>query len=443
MEKPIYKTLYFQVLCGLALGVVVGVVAPSSAAQLKPLGDLFIKSIKMLIAPLIFVVLTVGIAQLGDLRKVGRIGGKAFLYFEAVTTAAMLVGFGFMYLFQPGAGMNIDASTLDPSSVKAYIKGPVTLSIPDFLLGLVPNTFVGAFAEGNSLQVLVLSLLFGTALGHVGEAGTRVTAFLNDVVGILFRVVAIVMWLAPMAAFGAIAFTVGRYGVGTLLSLAKMVGTVYAANLVFVAVILGTICRMSGFSLWKFLKYIREELLIVFGTCSTEPVFPEMMRKLERLGCQRPVIGLVFPFGYSFNLDGTVLYIAMAVVFIAQAINQPLAVEDLGLILAIMTVTTKGVAGVAGIGFVTLAATLSLLGGLLPVEGLALLIGVDRFMSEARAITSLVGNGVAVLAVARWSDAVDMATLRAELDRGNKAESDLQRAPEDCGRVAASSEARV
>lgn len=424
VRQALHKSLYFQVLCGLMLGIVAGIADPSWAAGLKPLGDLFIKTIKMLIAPLVFVVLSVGIAQLGNLKKIARVGGKAILYFEVVTTLAMLIGIAFMYAFQPGAGLNIDPASLDASVAKAYIKGPVSLSFFDFVLQLVPNTFVGAFAEGNSLQVLVLSLMSGIALERAGEPGRRITLLLEDTVSVLFQIVGMAMKLAPLAAFGAIAFTVGRYGISTLLPLAKMIATVYAANVAFVVLVLGGICRLCGFSIWKFLKYFREELLIVLGTCSTEPVFPQMMRKLERLGCERSVIGLVLPSGYSFNLDGTVIYVAMAVIFISQAINKPLSVGDLALILAVMTATTKGVAGVAGIGFVTLSATLSMLGGLLPVEGIALLIGIDRFMSEARALTSLIGNGVAVMAVGRWVNAVDMPRLRAELDRGPMGDED-------------------
>ena len=273
MSVTFFKTLYGQVLIGLLLGVAAGFLVPEWAGGLKPLGDLFVKSIKMLISPLIFVVLSVGIAQLGDLKKAGRVGFKAVVFFEVVTTLAMLIGIGFMYLFRPGDGMNIDPATLDPSVAKGLIKGPVSLSFFDFILSLVPNTFIGAFAEGNSLQVLVLSLLFGISLGHSGEAGKRNLSFLEDLITILFRIVGIVMRLAPLAAFGAMAFTVGRYGFGFLLPLIKMVAVVYAANLAFVFIVLGLVCWMVGFSIWSLFRYFREEILIVFGTCSTEPVF--------------------------------------------------------------------------------------------------------------------------------------------------------------------------
>lgn len=417
-KKPLYKTLYFQVIVGLILGAIFGYFYPSYGAQMKPLGDLFVKCIKMLIAPLVFVVLAVGIAQLGDLKRVGRAGAKAVVYFEVVTTLAMIMGIVAMYLTAPAAGMNIDPASLDSSSVKMYMKPG---SMPTFfgvVLGLIPNTFVGAFAEGNSLQVVVLACLFGVILGNSGAVGKRTTDMLNDFVIILFRVINIIMYLAPIAAFGGIAFTVGRFGLGSLMSLGKMVAVVYLTNIIYVAVVLGGSCWLAGVSLWKYIKYIREEILIVFATCSTEPVFPQMMRKLEKLGCQRSIIGLVLPAGYSFNLCGTVLYVAMGVLFISQAVNKPLSLQDLLMLIAIMTVTTKGVAGVAGIGFITLALTLSTLDGLLPIEGLALLIGVDRFMSEARALTSLIANGVAVLTVARWENAIDLTVARRELDRG-------------------------
>ena len=425
-KKPIYKTLYFQVIVGLIIGAIFGSLWPSYGAEMKPLGDLFVKCIKMLIAPLVFVVLSVGIAQIGDLRRIGRAGAKAVIYFEIVTTLAMLIGIAAMYLTTPGAGMNVDPATLDPSSIKMYMTPGAMPTFFGVILGFIPNTFVGAFADGNSLQVLVLAVLFGVVLGNCGEAGSRTTALLNDFIVILFRVLNVIMHLAPIAAFGGIAFTVGRYGLTSLLSLGKMVAVVYLTNVVYIVLVLGGSCWFAGISLWKYIKYIRDEILIVFATCSTEPVFPQMMRKLEKIGCERSIIGLVLPAGYAFNLCGTVLYVAMAVLFISQAVNKPLSIQDLLLLLGVMTVTTKGVAGVAGIGFITLALTLSTLHGMLPVEGLALLIGVDRFMSEARALTSLIANGVAVLTVARWEGALDLTVARRELDRGPRLDDPVE-----------------
>jgi aerobic C4-dicarboxylate transport protein len=411
--------LYPQVLLAIVLGIAVGHFWPEAGASLKPLGDGFIKLVKMVIAPIIFCTIVVGIASLGDLKKVGRVGVKALLYFEVVTTLALVIGLIAVNVVRPGAGINADPANLDSSLVSAYApaSAPRAHNVADFLLSVIPDSVVDAFARGDILQVLLFSLLFGAAVSHMRERGRPIVAFFDQCAHAMFGVVAIVMRLAPLGAFGAMAFAVGSYGFRTLGGLVMLMSSFYVTCLLFVFGVLGLIAWWVGFSMLKFLRYIREEILIVVGTSSSESVLPRMMHKLERLGCSRPVVGLVIPTGYSFNLDGTSIYLTMAVVFIAQACNIQLSLAQQASILGVLLLTSKGAAAVAGGGFVTLAATLSSVSDI-PVAGLALILGIDRFMSEARALTNLIGNGVATLVVAKWEGELDVERLRQELDRG-------------------------
>jgi aerobic C4-dicarboxylate transport protein len=413
-RKPLYTHLYFQVLTAIVLGVVLGYFFPATATAMKPFGDAFIKLIKMMIAPIIFTTVVIGIARMGDIKKVGRVGLKALIYFEGVTTFALVIGLVVVNLVRPGAGINADVSSLDTREVAAYTAGGKPLSTVELLLHIIPDSALGAFARGDILQVLTFSILFGLALGGFGEKGTPLIDFIDRLSHVLFDVIALIMRLAPIGAFGAMAFTIGKYGVGTLLSLGKLMLCVYATCLLFIFVVLGVIARLTGFRLWQFLRYIKEEILIVLGTSSSEAALPRMITKLENAGCDQSVVGLVIPAGYSFNLDGTSIYLTMAAIFIAQATNVHLSLlEQLG-ILGVLLLTSKGSAAVTGGGFITLAATLESTGKL-PVAGLALLLGVDRFMSEARAITNLIGNGVATMVVARWEGALDLKRARTVL----------------------------
>jgi aerobic C4-dicarboxylate transport protein len=413
-RQPWYRHLYAQVLVAIALGALLGCGAPAAATAMKPLGDAFIKLIKMMIGPVIFTTVVLGIAKMGDLREVGRVGLKALLYFELVSTLALLIGLAVVNLAGPGVGVNADVSTLDTHAVAAYTAGAKSLSTVELLLHTIPDSAVGAFAGGDILQVLLVSVLFGLALARLGDTARPLVELLEHLSHALFGMIGLIMRLAPLGAFGAMAFTVGEYGVGALLSLGKLMACVYLTCVLFVALVLGAIARATGFGLWPFLRYIKEEILIVLGTSSSEAALPRMLGKLEALGCARPVVGLVIPAGYSFNLDGTSIYLTMAAVFLAQATNVPLTLGQQLALLAVLLLTSKGAAAVTGGGFVTLAATLSTVGDV-PVAGLALLLGVDRFMSEARAITNLIGNGVATLVVARWESALDMARLRSTL----------------------------
>jgi aerobic C4-dicarboxylate transport protein len=413
-RKPFYTSLYFQVLIAIGVGVALGYFFPSTGAKMKPLGDGFIKLIKMMIAPIIFTTVVVGIAKIGDMKKVGRVGLKALIYFEAVSTLALAIGLVVVNLARPGAGVNADVNTLDTKAIAAYTSGAKSLSTEAFLLHIIPDSAVGAFASGEILQVLLLSVLFGFALALMGEKGRRLVDLLDQLSHALFKVIGIVMRVAPIGAFGAMAFTIGQYGIGSLLSLGKLMACVYITCLLFVFIVLGSIARVSGFGLWKFLKYIKEEIFVVLGTSSSEAALPRMISKLENAGCARPVVGLVIPTGYSFNLDGTSIYLTMAAVFIAQATNTPLSLGQQLAILGVLLLTSKGAAAVTGGGFITLAATLSTI-GTVPVAGLALLLGIDRFMSEARAITNLIGNGVATMVVAKWEGALDEGRARAAL----------------------------
>ncbi|TMH01955.1 MAG: dicarboxylate/amino acid:cation symporter [Betaproteobacteria bacterium] len=421
--KPIYKSLYFQVIVAIVIGVLLGHFAPNTGETMKPLGDGFIKLIKMMIAPIIFCTVVVGIAGMEDMKKVGKTGGLALLYFEVVSTLALIVGLIIVNFVQPGSGMNVDPHTLDTKGIAAYTGPGKMQSTTEFLLNVIPSTVFDAFAKGEILQVLLFAVLFGFALHKFGGRGTLVFDFIEKSSHVLFAIVGFIMKLAPIGAFGAMAFTIGKYGVGSLWSLGKLMGTFYATCLVFIFVVLGAIARAHGFSIWKFIKYIKEELLIVLGTSSSESVLPRMMAKMENLGARKSVVGLVIPTGYSFNLDGTSIYLTMAAVFIAQATNTPMTLLQQLTLLAVLLLTSKGAAGVTGSGFIVLAATLSAVGGV-PVAGLALILGIDRFMSEARALTNLIGNGVATIVVAKWTKDLDTQRLRRQLDGETQADAE-------------------
>jgi aerobic C4-dicarboxylate transport protein len=374
---------------------------------MRPLGDGFIKLIKMLIAPIIFATVTVGIAQMVQMKDVGRIGIRALVYFEAVSTIALVIGLIVVNVLQPGVGLGVDPASLDSKAVSAYTGSSAHLTVTEFILNIIPNTVFDAFAKGEILQVLLFSLLFGLTLLKLGEKGAPLVSLIETFGKAMFGIIGIIMRLAPIGAFGAMAFTVGKYGLGSLSSLAKLMTAVYATCLFFVFIVLGTIARTAGFSLWKLLGYIKEEILIVVGTSSSESVLPRVMAKLEHLGCAKSVVGLVVPTGYSFNLDGTSIYMTMTAIFIAQATGVHLSIWQQLSVLAILMLTSKGAAGVTGAGFITLAATLSTIPSV-PIAGLALVLGVDRFMSEARAVTNLIGNCVATLVVARWDGALNL-----------------------------------
>ena len=415
-KRPLYKSLYIQVLTAVVLGILLGQFYPQLGEQMKPLGDGFIKLIKMIIAPIIFCTVVIGIAGMEDMKKVGKTGGLALLYFEVVSSIALVVGLVVVNLFEPGAGMNVNVAALDTKGIAAYTGPGKMVGTVDFLLNVIPTSVVDAFAKGEILQVLLFAVLFGFALHRFGGRGTLVFDLVEKTSHVLFNIVGVIMKLAPIGAFGAMAFTIGKYGIGSLFSLGKLMGSFYLTCLIFVFVVLGTIARVHGFSIWKFVKYIKEELLIVLGTSSSESVLPRMMEKMENLGAKKTVVALVIPTGYSFNLDGTSIYLTMAAVFIAQATNTPLTLVQELTLLAVLLLTSKGAAGVTGSGFIVLAATLSAV-GTVPVAGLALILGIDRFMSEARALTNLVGNGVATIVVAKWTGELDTARLAAGLNR--------------------------
>ena len=427
IKRPLYRSLYVQVLFAVACGVLLGHFYPQLGADMKPLGDGFIKLIKMIIAPIIFCTVVIGIAGMEDMKKVGKTGGLALLYFEVVSSLALIVGLVIVNLAKPGAGMNIDVATLDTKAIAAYTGPGKMTGTVDFLLNVIPTSVVDAFAKGEILQVLLFSVLFGFALHKFGGRGTMVFDFIEKTSHVLFDIVGIIMKVAPIGAFGAMAFTIGKYGIGSLFSLGKLMGTFYLTCLIFVFVVLGIIARLHGFSIWKFVKYIKEELLIVLGTSSSESVLPRMMQKMENLGAKKATVGLVIPTGYSFNLDGTSIYLTMAAVFIAQATNTPMTLMQEITLLAVLLLTSKGAAGITGSGFIVLAATLSAV-GTVPVAGLALILGIDRFMSEARALTNLVGNGVATLVVAKWTGDLDTTKMHAALN--NETWEDAN-APED------------
>ncbi|CAK08912.1 dicarboxylate/amino acid:cation symporter [Rhizobium johnstonii] len=413
-KKPFYTHLYVQVLAAIAAGILLGHFYPEFGTQLKPLGDAFIKLVKMIIAPVIFLTVATGIAGMSDLQKVGRVAGKAMLYFLTFSTLALIIGLIVANVVQPGAGMNIDPASLDPAAVAGYAAKAHEQSIVGFLTNIIPTTIVGAFADGDILQVLFFSVLFGIALAMVGEKSEPVVNFLNALTAPVFKLVAILMKAAPIGAFGAMAFTIGKYGVGSIANLAMLIGTFYITSLLFVLVVLGAVARYNGFSIVALLRYIKEELLLVLGTSSSEAALPGLMNKMEKAGCKRSVVGLVIPTGYSFNLDGTNIYMTLAALFIAQATGIQLSWGDQILLLLVAMLSSKGAAGITGAGFITLAATLSVVPSV-PVAGMALILGIDRFMSECRALTNLVGNAVATIVVARWENELDTAQLAAAL----------------------------
>ena len=402
MARPIYKNLSVQVLTAIALGATIGALKPAWGESLRPVGEGFIRLIKMVVGPIIFLTVTAGIAGMGDLKKVGRVGGKALLYFEILTTLALLIGLLVANVLRPGDGVRPAGSAAQATTqAAAYVDQAAHKTTAEFVLNIIPESAVGAFAGGDVLQILLVSVLFGLGMAAAGPRVQKLTDGLEMLTAVLFKMVALIMTLAPLGAFGAMAYTVGKYGLHTLVPLAKLMACVYLTMALFIFVVLGIVCRLFGFRLWQYLAYIKEEILLVLGTSSSESALPRMIEKMEKAGCSRAVVGLVIPAGYSFNLDGTSIYLSMAVIFIAQAYGIDLSFGQQAYVMAILLLTSKGAAGVTGSGFVTLAATLAAT-HVLPVEGVALLLGVDRFMSEARAITNVIGNGVATLCVSRW-----------------------------------------
>lgn len=414
MRKKLFSSLYFQVLLAITLGVFLGHVYPELGADMKPLGDGFVKLIKMIIAPVIFCTVVTGIAGMESMKAVGKTGAIALLYFEVVSTIALIIGLCVVNLLQPGAGMNVDPAALDASAISAYAEQAKSQGIIAFLLDIIPGSVIGAFASGNILQVLLFAVLFGFSLHHIGEKGQVIFGVIDSFSKVIFGIINMTMKLAPVGAFGAMAFTIGKYGVGSLVQLGQLIACFYLTCLFFIFIVLGSIAKASGFSILRFISYIREELLIVLGTSSSESVLPRMLDKMEKLGCQKSVVGLVIPTGYSFNLDGTSIYLTMAAIFIAQATNTPLDLFQQITLLVVLLISSKGAAGVTGSGFIVLAATISAVGHL-PLAGLALILGIDRFMSEARALTNLIGNGVATVVVAKYCKQLDEKKMDAVL----------------------------
>ncbi|VFR50910.1 Aerobic C4-dicarboxylate transporter for fumarate, L-malate, D-malate, succunate [plant metagenome] len=420
-----YQLLYVQVLVAIVIGVLLGHFQPDLGASMKPLGDAFIKLVKMIIAPVIFLTVVTGIAGMSDMQKVGRVAGKAMGYFLVFSTLALIVGLIVANVVQPGHGLHIDPASLDTKAVSTYVEKAHDSTLVGFLMNIIPTTIYSPFNSGDILQVLFVAVLFGIALALVGERGKPVLDFFHAITAPVFKLVAILMKAAPVGAFGAMAFTIGKYGISSVVNLAMLVGTFYLTSLLFVLVVLGAVARYNGFSILKLIRYIREELLLVLGTSSSEAALPTLMQKLERAGCGKSVVGLVVPTGYSFNLDGTNIYMTMAALFIAQACDIPLSLTDQVLLLLVAMISSKGAAGVTGAGFITLAATLSVVPAV-PVAGMALILGVDRFMSECRALTNLTGNAVASIVVARWENELD----REQLDRALAGELPAVSAPE-------------
>ncbi|MCL6238691.1 dicarboxylate/amino acid:cation symporter [Acinetobacter sp. ANC 5033] len=423
-KKPIYKSLYFQVIVAIIAGVLVGHFSPSGTQIINgteqyvkgwgelfyPLGQGFIKLIKMIIAPVIFCTVVSGIAGMESMKSVGKTGGVALLYFEIVSTLALIIGLAVINIAKPGVGMNVDPASLDTAGISKYVESGAAQSTQEFFMNIIPNTVVGAFAEGEILQVLLFALLFGFALHKLGDAGKPVLKFIDQIAHVFFNIVNMIMKLAPIGAFGAMAYTIGKYGIGSLAQLGQLIICFYITCLLFIFIILGSIARICGFSILKMIRMIREELLIVLGTSSSESVLPRMLKKLELAGAEKSVVGLVIPTGYSFNLDGTSIYLTMAAIFIAQATNTPLDISHQITLLLVLLISSKGAAGVTGSGFIVMAATLSAVGHI-PVAGLALILGIDRFMSEARALTNLVGNSLATIVVAKWVGQLDKEKL--------------------------------
>ncbi len=415
-KPPFWKTLYFWVLIGISAGIAVGHFAPDAGVAMKPLGDGFIKLIKMIIAPVLFCTIVTGIAGMRSMQSVGRVGLKALIYFEVMTTFALVIGLVTANVLKPGTGMNVDPASLDESAVAVYAQKAVDQGgVDSFLLNVIPTTFVDAFAKGDILQVVLISILFAAGLLALGSKGEGLLDLIKQFSDVMFKIIGFIVKLAPLGAFGAMAFTVGKYGVDSLGPLLNLMMVFYLTCGLFVAVILGIVMRLLGLRLWKLLRYLREELLIVLGTSSSEAALPRLIEKMVNAGCSRSVVGMVVPTGYSFNLDGTSIYLTMAALFIAQALNIDLSLGDQLLLLGVLLLTSKGAAGITGSGFVVLAATISTVGHL-PVAGLALILGIDRFMSEARAITNFIGNAVATFAVAKWEKALDLSDARATLD---------------------------
>ncbi|MDH4612260.1 dicarboxylate/amino acid:cation symporter [Pseudomonas sp. BN102] len=421
-RQPFYKSLYVQVVVAIAIGILLGHFYPETGVALKPLGDGFVKLIKMAIAPIIFCTVVSGIAGMQDMKAVGKTGGYALAYFEIVSTLALIIGLVVVNIVQPGVGMHVDPSTLDTKGIAAFASAGEQQSTIAFLLNVIPSTIVGAFASGDILQVLFFSVIFAFALQRMGDYGKPVLEFIDRIAHVMFGIINMIMKVAPIGAFGAMAFTIGQYGVGSLVQLGQLMLCFYITCVFFILVVLGGIARAHGFSILRFIRYIREELLIVLGTSSSESALPRMLNKMEKLGANKSVVGLVIPTGYSFNLDGTSIYLTMAAVFIAQATDTPMDLTHQLTLLAVLLVASKGAAGVTGSGFIVLAATLSAV-GTLPVAGLALILGIDRFMSEARALTNLIGNGVATIVVAKWCKQLDENTLQSELASGGKADA--------------------
>ncbi|WP_010214863.1 dicarboxylate/amino acid:cation symporter [Sphingomonas sp. PAMC 26621] len=412
--KRWYAQLYFQVLTAIVAGVLLGHFAPHAGEAMKPIGDAFIKAVKMVIAPVIFLTIVTGIAGMRDLASVGRVAGKAFAYFLFFSTLALIIGMIVANVVRPGAGLNIDPASLDTSKITEYAEKAHETTLTGFLTSIIPDTFLSAMTQGNILQVLFVSILFGIALALIGDRGTKVVDLLNDVSIAFFRLVGIVMRAAPIGAFGAMAFTIGKYGVGTLANLATLVATFYGTSLLFVLVVLGLVARFTGFSIIKLIIYLKAELLLVLGTSSSESALPSLIEKMERAGCPKSIVGLVVPTGYSFNLDGTNIYMTLAALFIAQACNVDLTLGQQLLLLSVAMLSSKGAAGVTGAGFITLAATLSIVPSV-PVAGMALILGVDRFMSECRSLTNFIGNAVATVVVSKWEGKLDVEQLNAAL----------------------------
>lgn len=416
-RKPLYRQLYAQVLAAILLGGLIGHFWPETGVAMKPLGDAFIRLVKMIIAPVIFLTIVTGIAGMRDIGQLGGVVGKAFAYFLTFSTLALIIGLVVANVVRPGDGFNVDPATLSTEAVGNYVKAAEDQSITTFLIEIIPETFVGAFAQGNLLQVLFLAIFFGLALVGVGKAGEPVVKLLEAIGHAFFRLVAIFMRAAPIGALGAFAFTIGKYGIESIQNLAWLVGTFYVTSALFVIVVLGLVCRFSGFSIFTLILYLKAELLLVLGTSSSEAALPSLMERMEQAGCARPVVGVVVPTGYSFNLDGTNIYMTLAALFIAQATNIELSLSDQLLILVVAMISSKGAAGVTGAGFITLAATLAIV-PVVPVAGIALILGIDRFMSECRAITNFIGNAVATVVVSRWENAIDEEKFAAVLKRG-------------------------
>ncbi|MBC7685663.1 MAG: dicarboxylate/amino acid:cation symporter [Bdellovibrionales bacterium] len=428
MKKPFYKILYVQVLFAILCGILLGVFYPALGVDMKPLGDGFIKLIKMIIAPVIFCTVVAGIAGMQDMKKIGRVGGKALLYFEVVSTFALAIGLIVANVVRPGDGFNANPATLDTKAIAEFTTKAKAQSTTDFILNIIPNTAVDAFAKGDILQVLLVAILFGFALSLLGERGRPITKAIDDLSHVIFGIVGIIMKVAPIGAFGAMAFTIGKFGLASLLPLAKLMGAFYLTCGLFVFVVLGIIARLTGFSIFRFISYIKEELLIVLGTSSSESALPALMRKLEKLGCSKPVVGLVVPTGYSFNLDGTNIYMTMAALFVAQATNTDLTFGQQLTILGVAMLTSKGASGITGAGFITLAATLAVV-PTIPVAGMALILGIDRFMSECRALTNFIGNGVATVVVSHWEKELNHERLASELKHPTHLDDDREMFP--------------